>query len=694
MHARIITLSLLLITIALALVIYKDYGISLDEPAQRLIGMVNVNYVAKVFEIEAILNNSHYANFSTQTLAQIQDRHYGVIYEFPAALLELLINPSDEKTIYEVRHLLTFIYFLFGLIALYYLANLRYKNWLMSLLACLMLIISPRIFADSFYNNKDIVFLSAYTFSALTMIRYLINPTFKRGLVHSLITAIAIDTRLISIVIPILTTLLLIIRSLKKDAEFKEVFKSILFYLLMSSVFVIALFPYLWTNPLKHLIEAFQAISLHLHSGSIPYFGVSTPNNTLPWHYLPVWIGISTPFLYVVFFCIGGLSTCYEIVRYKFKIFQNQDQLIDLIFLGLLIGPIIAVASLHTHIYNGWRHLYFVYPLFILIAIKAIQALWSYQSKFLRIGLLTIFIVNFCYIGSWMYANHPLQNLYFNFLAGKNWNSLFEVDYWGLANRTALQKILSQDEGDSITIWPGKNSKFKSGEPTTFTDQLVLEKPKNISRVFSPDNIEDSKYIIASNKANYSKEYLSEHGAFEKIDSVKIDGTEILGIFHLRKRSELPIPNKNQKIYFGKSEVGIFYLYDEKNPPINWEEWMSRQWQIPENWGAWTNGTIASMRVPTPKDAVNKIIFKLRAFVTPQFPEQNIEIWIDGTPIKKVKISSATGQELVIDLPKSLKPSHEVLIEFRDLKPSSPKQLGLSQDNRQIAIGLESLQFQ
>jgi hypothetical protein len=557
-----------------------------------------------------------------------------------------------------------------------------------------MLVMSPRIFADSFYNNKDIVFLSAYTLSALTMIQFLIEPTLKRGLIHAIVTAIAIDTRLISIVIPILTTIFLIIRSIKKDAEFKKVLKSALFYLLMSSVFVIVFFPYLWVSPLKHLIEAFQAISLHLHSGSIPYFGVSTPNNGLPWHYLPTWIGISTPFLYVVFFSIGGLSTCYEIVRYKFKVLQNQDQLIDLIFLGLLIGPIIAVASLHTHIYNGWRHLYFVYPLFILIAIKAVQALWCYKSKFFRVGLIAIFIVNFCFIGSWMYANHPLQNLYFNFLAGKNWNSLFEVDYWGLANRTALQKILAHDTSESIAIWPGKTSKFKSGEPTTFTDQLMLENPKNISRVFSPNNIEDSKYIIASNKANYSKDYLLEHGTFEKIDSVKIDGVEILGIFHLRKGAELPIPNKNQKIYFGKSGVGIFYLYDGKNPPINWEEWTSRQWQIPENWGAWTNGTVASIRVPSPKDQVDKIIFKLRTFVTPQFPEQNIEIWIDGTPIKKVKISSDTGQELVIDLPKSLKPSHEVLIEFKGLNPQSPKQLGLSEDNRQIAIGLESMQFQ
>ena len=694
MHARIISTSFFLIALVLALFIYKDYGVSLDEPAQRLIGMVNVNYVAKVFGIQTILDNPHFANFSTQTLAQIQDRHYGVIYEFPAALLELFINPSDVKAIYEARHLLTFIYFLLGLIALYCLANLRYKNWILSLLACAMLIISPRIFADALYNSKDIVFLSAYTLSALTMIRYLIEPTFKRGLMHALITAIAIDTRLISIVIPVLTTFLLIIRSFKQYVELKEAIKSVLFYLLMSAVFVIVFFPYLWINPLKHLIEAFQAISLHLHSGSIPYFGVSTPNNMLPWHYLPTWIGISTPFLYIAFFCLGGLSTLFEMCRYRLKVFENQEQLIDLIFIGLLMGPIIAVASLHTHIYNGWRHLYFVYPFFILIAIKAVYFLWHYQSKFLRIGLIAIFIVNFCYIGNWMYANHPLQNLYFNFLAGKNWNSLFEVDYWGLANRSALQKILSHDQNKSISIWPGRNSKFKSGEPTVFTDQLILEEQKNVLRVFSPANIEDSKYVIASNKGNYSKEYLSEHGAFQKIESIKIDGVEILGIFHLRKNDELPIPKKDQTILFGKSGVGIFYLYDGKNPPINWEEWTSRQWQIPENWGTWTNGTVASIKIPSPKEGINKIIFKLRAFVGPQFSEQNIEIWVDGSLIKKVAISSDKGQELVIDLPKSPKPSNEVLIEFKGLKPYSPKLLGLSQDDRQIAIGLESIQFQ
>lgn len=693
MNSKIIPTGFFLAVFILGLVIYKDYGVSLDEPAQRLIGIVNVNYVAQVLGIEKIIENPYFSNFTTQTLAQIQDRHYGVIFEFPAALLELFLNPDDQRTVYEARHLLTFIYFLVGLITLYGLANLRFKNWKISLLACAMLILSPRFFADSFYNDKDIVFLSAYALSALTMIRYLIEPTFKRGLIHALATAIAIDTRLISIAIPLLTICLLAMESSKGKGEIPKILKSIFLYLFASTLFAILLFPYLWANPVKHFIEAFYAISQHLHSGSVIYLGAAVPNHKLPWHYLPVWIGISTPILYTAFFVFGAILIFRQIS--KLAIFKNQDQLIDFIFLGLFFGPIIAVAISHTHIYNGWRHLYFIYPFFILIAIKGIQTLWQIigRCKYCQILMTVTFAMNFSYVAAWMYLNHPLQNLYFNIFAGRNWNYSFEVDYWGLANRIALQKILSRDSDNLIAIWPGRSSKFKSGEPTVFSDQLLMEKPQDALRVNSPENIEDSKYIIASTMGNYSMGYLSGHGAFDKVDSVKVDGRDLLTIFQLKRSTEIAIPRKNQKISFAKNGVGIFYLYGDANPPVNWELWKSDNWQIPENWGAWSNGRISSLKIPLPKDGTNKLIVQLRAFTTSNISEQSIEIWINGNLVQKVSVSSAQGQEFVVDLPAS-PASNKVLIEFKGLNPQSPKQAGLSQDDRHIAIGLESIMFQ
>ena len=42
---------------------------------------------------------------------------------------------------------------------------------------------------------------------------------------------------------------------------------------------------------------------------------------------------------------------------------------------------------------------------------------------------------------SWMFFNHPFQNVYFNILAGKNFNENFEMDYWGNSNKMALEFI-------------------------------------------------------------------------------------------------------------------------------------------------------------------------------------------------------------------------------------------------------------
>lgn len=694
MNSKIIPALFFLAFFLLGLFIYKDYGISLDEPAQRLVGIVNVNYVAHALGIQTIIENSHFANFTTQTLSQIQDRHYGVIFEFPAAILELFINPNDSKTIFEARHLLNFIYFFIGLVAFYSLANLRYQNWIISLLACAMLVTSPRFFADAFYNSKDIVFLSAYVVSALTLIRYLFNPNIQRGLMHALATGIAIDTRLISTAIPILTILLLIVSPFRQDIKFYAKLKSALLYLSASIVFAIILFPYLWENPINHLMEAFYYISQHLHSGSVMYQGSLVPNNMLPWHYLPVWIAISTPTLYTIFFCFGAFLSCREIS--KLVILKRRDYFIDFIFLGLFIGPILVIAISNTHIYNGWRHLYFVYPFFLLISIRGITTFWKFCSnhKYYQLLLVMALMINFFNMGAWLYVNHPLQNLYFNFLAGKNWNYSYETDYWGLANRVALQKILSQDSSNLISIWPGERSKFKSGEPTVFSDQLLMERSNDKLKVDSPDNIEDSKYIIASNAGNYSMEYLSEHGALEKIDAVKVDGKDILNIFKLRHRGDLPNPKKNQKISFAKNGVGIFYLYGDNNPPLNWELWKSNYWQTPENWGTWSNGKIASLKIPPPNERITKLIIRLRAFVTSEIQEQNIEILVNGELVKNFSLSSNLSQEFAINLPEQLGSKKEMLIEFKGLKPQSPKQSGLSKDNRQIAIGLESILFQ
>ncbi len=44
-----------------------------------------------------------------------------------------------------------------------------------------------------------------------------------------------------------------------------------------------------------------------------------------------------------------------------------------------------------------------------------------------------------------MYKNHPHQNIYFNFLAGKNFNEKFEMDFSGTTNKRALEYIIKKE---------------------------------------------------------------------------------------------------------------------------------------------------------------------------------------------------------------------------------------------------------
>ena len=51
----------------------------------------------------------------------------------------------------------------------------------------------------------------------------------------------------------------------------------------------------------------------------------------------------------------------------------------------------------------------------------------------------------------WMLKNHPYQYVYFNLLAGKNFNDKFDMDYWGLSNANALKHI-AKSENRNVKI--------------------------------------------------------------------------------------------------------------------------------------------------------------------------------------------------------------------------------------------------
>ena len=134
----------------LGLNIYRDYGIAYDEDIQRSIGLSNFDYIA---------------NKLVNVSSEIIFPYYGVGYELPLILFEKLFKFNNIEDIFLFRHKIIFLTTIIGNIFYFFLLKKIFKSSYYALLGSLLLIISPRLFAESFYNSKDIIFMHSFIIS-------------------------------------------------------------------------------------------------------------------------------------------------------------------------------------------------------------------------------------------------------------------------------------------------------------------------------------------------------------------------------------------------------------------------------------------------------------------------------------------------------------------------------------------------
>ena len=85
-----------------------------------------------------------------------------------------------------------------------------------------------------------------------------------------------------------------------------------------------------------------------------------------------------------------------------------------------------------------------------------------------------------------MYKNHPHQNVYFNFLAGKNFNEKFEMDYFGISNKSVLEYIIEKE---------GKKVKIYNLSTTDLNLSKKILKKDMREKITVVDNANDADYI-------------------------------------------------------------------------------------------------------------------------------------------------------------------------------------------------------
>ncbi|MCK9196066.1 MAG: hypothetical protein M0P16_03705 [Syntrophales bacterium] len=524
---RIYVLIFFLVYLAIGVSVYKDYGLSWDEPTHREIASVTAKYLTSF-----LMPGFHFQEFaSTPPLAEYSASQYGVIFDLPMYVADVLLGYNGAMPeAYYMRHLCTFLLFYISVVFFYLIVRNRFESWALGLTACFFLILSPRIFAESFYG-KDVVFLSLFIISIYFFIRYLNRKTLVNSLLFALATALVVDQRITGIFIPFLAVFVTGIDEMKAGRTFNNLHKRLFplfIYLTSFSFFMVLFWPYLWESPVRNFINAFWGMNRFPISYYVLYLGTFIRSTEVPWHYIPLWILITTPIIYTFFFLIGFFLSIQGMIKNRNKLYSNDKERQDFLFILLFVVPLAAVIVLNSALYDGWRHLYFIYAPFLLIAMTGatrllglIEESHSSRERCAAFFIVAVIVLSMITTSYQMIRYHPFQNVYFNTLAGNNVGQTFELDYWGLSFRQGLEYIVKSDKRPVIGLTANVVAPM-------INNAVFLEK-QDISRLRRANDIHQADYFL-TNYRWHPQPYKSANEVY----SISVDNQKIMSVFKLR----------------------------------------------------------------------------------------------------------------------------------------------------------------
>ena len=305
-----------------------------------------------------------------------------------------------------------------------------------------ILVTTPRIFAESFYNSKDIILMSYMIISHYYGFKLIQKEKTSYLLLFSFFTALSAGLRIIGLANLFFYVLVLIYKKKKLNLYFNAK--------LLISTFLILYFiwPFLWEKPIENFLFAIKFFSeVPWQGNKVFYLGNFFNSDNLPWHYTIVWMLVTIPLVYIIIFIFGVIKLFKKNNIFQFNIYYC--------YLVYLILPLALVILLKPIQIDGWRHFYFLYPVLIIMVLNIFNLIKNETKIFLKYVL----IINIIYISIWNLYNHPHQYLYFNNLFSFKSIKYFEKDYWGLSNKKLIEEILKIDQSPKI-YYKNYNSNF------------------------------------------------------------------------------------------------------------------------------------------------------------------------------------------------------------------------------------------
>lgn len=462
----------------LGALIAGHYGLAWDETESRHLGQLNLDYLA-----------------GDPALLSEPDRLIGPALEIALAAVERALGVTDPRYAFLLRHFLTFLVFFAAAVVFYRLCRKRFGPGLAAA-GAVFFIAHPRIFAHSFFNSRDIGFLAAVVFAVASLEAFLEKPGPRTALAHAAFTGFAIATRIMGVWIP-LATLIVARRNVRR--------RELAVYGIAAAFFTVLFWPYLWADPAGRFLEALRHSSRVPWPWTVLYGSAFHQADGLPWHYMPVWIAITTPPVILALF-LGGVGRL---------ALRKKRPPADLLCAAWFFIPVAAVIALRPTLLDEWRYLFFVYPALVWLALVALEGLRRTWPRWLALAALAPSL-------AFMARAHPFENVYFNRLAGKDLAEIrmrYEMDYWGLSYRRILERIAARDARPLIRV-------CAETEPGVFNAALLPRSDRG--RFEFVEDTTNADYFIT----NY-RWHPGDH-PLPVFEAVVVDGARIAAAYKLR----------------------------------------------------------------------------------------------------------------------------------------------------------------
>jgi hypothetical protein len=245
--------------------------------------------------------------------------------------------------------------------------------------------------------------------------------------------------------------------------------------------------PYLWEHPINNFIEAFKSFSKFQFPVGMLFLGEMIKSTELNWNYAIIWILISNPVVYILLGIFASVFLLIKLIKKPMLFLKDDEHRNQLLYLLCFFVPLLAIIILKSAIYDGWRHLYFIYPAFVLIMVYGLNYLLQTRFKYIYLAIVFCGLAS---VASFMISNHPFQQVFFSEGIPKNDGQLrktFDMDYWGTSYKQGLEYILKNDNSEKIRIMTANSI----GE----TNSLILKAPLR-ERIIYVNDISEAEYFI------------------------------------------------------------------------------------------------------------------------------------------------------------------------------------------------------